>query len=107
MVTLRSYDKFDYFEIAFREALMKSANSTFSFNVSSRWIGIRLDLLCAFFGVITAVFTMLAKGKIDREYLTFSLSIITDVVLVFSLSIRMFAEMENIMSCSQRVYQYT
>ena len=47
------------------------------------------------------------KDIIKKEYLLFSLQIITDVILFFSVSIRMFAEIQNMMTSTQRIYQYT
>mmetsp|Transcript_19142 Transcript_19142/g.32631 ORF Transcript_19142/g.32631 Transcript_19142/m.32631 type:complete len:690 (+) Transcript_19142:1244-3313(+) len=107
MVTLRSYNKFSHFRNRFIDELERSANSTFGYIAVNRWIGIRLDFLCAVFGVFTAFLALAFKNTIDREYLTFSLQIITDVIVKFSLSVRMFAETQNMMTCSQRVYQYT
>ena len=93
MVTLRSYRKFDYFRIPLMEAIEKSANSTFCYISSSRWVGLRLDALCVIFGVSTATLSVVLKDSINRELLTFSLQIVTDVIVFFSISVRMFAEL--------------
>ena len=50
---------------------------------------------------------MFAKDKVDVEKLAFTLQIITDVVVFFSYSIRMTAEIENYMTSSQRIHRYT
>ena len=107
MVTLRSYRKFDYFRIAFMEAIEKSANSTFCFIFMNRWVGIRLDALCVIFGVSTATLSVVLKDRVDRELLTFSLQIVTDVIVFFSISVRMYAELQNMMTSSQRIIEYT
>mmetsp|Transcript_15624 Transcript_15624/g.23963 ORF Transcript_15624/g.23963 Transcript_15624/m.23963 type:complete len:110 (+) Transcript_15624:326-655(+) len=104
MVTLRSYDKFDHFRGQFMEALDKSANSTFCYIIANRWLGVRLDAACAIFGIVTSGMAVALRDSVDREYLTFSLQIITDMVLTFSIAIRMYAEVGNMMTCSQRVY---
>ena len=92
LVTFRAYRKFDFFRISFMESIEKSANSTFCYTIANRWIGVRLDVLCVSFGVSAAAFAVFMKDSIDRELLTFSLQIITDIVILFSLSIRLFSE---------------
>ena len=107
LVTLRAYRKFDFFRINFMEAVEKSANSTFGFLVANRWLGVRLDGLCIFFGVCATAFAVFMKDHFDREYLTFSLQIVTDIVVLFSVSVRLLSEIQSIMTGSQRIYQYT
>lgn len=89
------------------DASEKSANATFSFHLASRWVGMRLDLTVAFFVIGTAAFCVGMKGVIDRELLTFSLQIITDLIMQFSMGIRLLAELQNVLVASQRVNEYT
>jgi hypothetical protein len=63
-----------------------------------------LDLTCLLFTLAVAGITMYVKGKFDNDFLAFTLQIITDVVVYFSISIRMVAEMENYMTSSQRIF---
>jgi hypothetical protein len=49
------------------ENLEKSANSTFCYIISNRWIGIRLDMICILFGISTSIFAVLLKGTVDKE----------------------------------------
>lgn len=108
LVTLRSYRKFDFFRINFVEAIEKSANSTFCYVASNRWIGLRLELLCNIFGITTAILCFALKNNFEnKEVLTFSLQIILDIVFLFSISVRMYAECQNMMTSSQRIYSYT
>lgn len=107
LITLRAYKKFDYFKIQFMQAIEKSANSTFCFNVLSRWIGLRLDLFSSYFSIGTVAFCVLMKGKIERELLTFSLQIVSDMLVTFSLGIRFYAELQNIMVAPKRIHEYT
>lgn len=107
MVTLRSYRKFHHFREDFMEAIEKSANSTFCYNALNRFIGIRLDFLCVAFGTSTAALSIFLKNSVDPELLTFSLQVVTDIIVLFSIAVRMYAETENMMTSSQRIYQYT
>ena len=67
----------------------------------------RLDLTCAAFGIFTSAFAVFFKDSIDRNLLTMSLQIMSDVIFFFSISIRMLAEIQNMMTSPQRIYQYT
>ena len=86
----------------------KSANSTYCYYLVNRWVGIRLDSICVLFSVCTAFFCISLKDSgIDRSLLTYSLQIVADIISIFSVSIRMFAEVENYMTSSQRIIEYT
>ena len=83
------------------DSIEKSANSTFCYNLVNRYVGIRLDSICIMFGVSTACFCVLAKDKVeDRALLTFSMQIVADIIAMFSISIRLYAELENYMTSS-------
>jgi hypothetical protein len=77
LVTVRSYRKFDHFEYLFMDALEKSANSTFCFNMANRWVGARLDNLVVVFGVSTCAFSVLLKNQdvipVSKEMLIISI----------------------------------
>ena len=53
LVTFRSYRKFDYFRIQFMEALESLTNSTFCNNITNRWMGDILDLVCVYITICT------------------------------------------------------
>ncbi len=63
-----------------------------------------LDLVCLLFTISVASFSVFSKGASGNERLAFTLQIITDVVVFFSYSIRMLAEIENNMTSSQRIF---
>lgn len=78
LVTLRSYRQFDFFNYQFMNALEKSANSTFCFNLANRWVGARLDTLVVFFAVSTCALAILLKDgifgfKVEKELLVISI----------------------------------
>ena len=107
LITFRAYRSFDFYIKGFSESLELSANSTFCYNVMNRWIGIRLDMICAFIAISTSVFCVVFKGKISSDLLIFSLQITLDVAALFSAAIRFATELHNFMISSQKVYQYT
>jgi hypothetical protein len=73
LTTLRGYRKFDYFKINYMEALENSASATFCFIVSSRWLSVRLDLICASFVYFTAIMAFVLKDTLSKELLVMSL----------------------------------
>lgn len=88
-------------------AIEKSTSSTFVYNITNRWVGIRLDVIVVIFGIFTALSTVLLKGKVSNEILVFSLNIVSDSIIFFSISVRMYAEVQNMMTSVQRMLQYT
>ena len=103
----RCYERLGYYIQNFLNQMEKSCNSTFTFYLLNRVTCYLLDWICLVFTLCVSSFTLWAKGKLDTEILAFSLQIITDVVVIFSLSFRSTLELDNLMTSSQRVYQYT
>ena len=98
LVTLRTFERVKYFENTFIDDLEKSSNVTFSYFAINRWMATALDLICMMFSTGASVFAVLAKNRMDTELLAFTLQILTDVIVFFSFSIRMSAEIENYLS---------
>lgn len=91
------------------DALEKSANSTYCFNLANRWVGVRLDNLVVVFAASTCAMAVFLKdfGYLSKEMLVISIQIVTDIIVFFSITIRMLAEIQNMMTCSQRMIDYT
>ena len=107
LTSLRTYERTDWFKKGFIDQLEKSTNVTFCFFAINRWMGISLDIICLFFTFSSASFAVFAKGAINHEVLAFLLQILTDVIVFFSFSIRMYAEIENYFTSFQRITKYT
>ena len=69
----------------------------------------QLDIICVTVTISAAAFTLLQSGqnKEDKESLAFSLQILTDVVSFFAVSIRFMGQVDNQMTSSQRLMDYT
>lgn len=67
LVSLRAYRQFDHFKIDFLEAIEKSANATFCYVAASRWIGLRLELLCNLFSFCTCLICFLMKDSYEDK----------------------------------------
>lgn len=108
LVTLRTFDRLPYFENIFVDDLDKSCNVTFSMFCLQRQMTVQLDFVCVCVMVSSAAFTLFSKGPdADNKQLAFSLQILTDVVVFFSVCIRFIGMIENFMTSAQRLMDYT
>lgn len=56
LVSMRVLDRLPYFKQDFNNSLERCSNATFMFHSMNRWVGLRLDFICATFTVLcTAV----------------------------------------------------
>ena len=67
----------------------------------------RLEGITAIFGIATAAFALFFKDTVDKNNLIFSLTVMSDLTIVLSISIRYLYEVKNYMTSSQKVYEYT
>jgi len=107
MVSLRASNKIEYFRKDFINNLQMGTNATYCYVIANRWIAIRLDVLCCVFIAFISFFVVLMKGSIPDALLVMSLQVASDVIFMFSISFRMYAEIENSMTSSQRMISYS
>lgn len=107
LISIRAYDKLDFFKEQFLNESELSCNVTFTYVVTNRWLGFRFDAGIVCMTGIASIACMAFKGKIEDELLTFSLQIITDVTIYFSISMRFMTEMQNFMTSAQAIHRYT
>ena len=100
IVSLRAADKFAYFRQDFINNLELGCNATFSYVISNRWISIRLDIICALFISVICLSVVLLKGSVESSLLIMTLQIGGDIIFLFSIAFRMYAEIENSMISS-------
>ena len=93
LVSIRAYDKIDFFKEQFMNEAELSANVTFTYIVTSRWLAFRLDIGILLMSIAASVSCIVLKGQIDSELLSFSLQIITDFAIFFSISVRLITMM--------------
>jgi hypothetical protein len=81
----------------------------FNYQTIQRWMSVRLDIICVTFGSVTAGLAMAFRNNqyISNEFLILSLSLVTDVVIMFSITIRFAVELSSLMVSSQRIIEYT
>jgi hypothetical protein len=81
----------------------------FCYSTIQRWIAVRLDIICVGFGIATAGMACALRNNsfVSKEILIFSLTIVTDVIIMFSISIRFYTELSTLLVSSQRIVEYT
>lgn len=107
IVTLRASNKTEFFRKEFINNLSIGTNATFCYVIANRWISIRLDILCCIFLSFVCIFVVVMKGEYEPSWLVMSLQVSTDVIFLFSISFRMYAEIQNHVESSQRMVEYT
>ena len=75
--------------------------------MTNRWLGFRFDTGIVFLSLVASIFCISFKGNVDSELLAFSLQIITDVTIYFSIAMRYATEMQNFMTSAQAIHNYT
>lgn len=107
LVSVRAAERMGYFRQDFLNNLQYGTNATFCYVIANRWIGIRLDMMCCIFICFLSFFIIAMKGSVDNSLLVMSLQVSLDLISLFSISFRMYAEIENNMTSSQRIVAYT
>ena len=73
LISIRAYDKLGFFRKQFMNEAELSANVTFTYVVTNRWLGFRFDIGIVVLSLTASVLCIVFKGIIDNELLTFSL----------------------------------
>ena len=107
IVSLRASDRLRFFRQEFVNSLELGTNATFCYVLANRWIAIRADILCVVFITLVCFFLVFLKGTVESSLLVMSLQVSSDVIFLFSISFRMYAEIENGMTSAQRMFAYT
>ena len=107
LISIRAYNQLDFFKGQFMNEAELSANVTFTYIVINRVLGHRLNMGIVVLSIVTASFCVAFKGVIEAELLAFSLQILTDMTVYFSISIRHLTEMQNHMTSAQSIHNYT
>ena len=81
----------------------------FNYQTIQRWMSVRLDTICVSFGVVTAALALALRNSdfISKDILIFSLTLVTDVIIMFSITIRFAVELSSLLVSSQRIIEYT
>jgi ATP-binding cassette, subfamily C (CFTR/MRP), member 1 len=99
--------KIPFFRMDFMNCVYTGANAFFFKIGVFRWLGLRMEWLSIVLITSVAWFCLLMKGRRSATNLVVTLQLISDMYIWFSMSIRMYTDIETYMTCSQRMLDYT
>ncbi|GAX82138.1 hypothetical protein CEUSTIGMA_g9566.t1 [Chlamydomonas eustigma] len=105
--TIRAYGAGKRFDMDFLGLL--SVNNAWCFAIIStaRWVGFRLDLICALTLSATALLAVAAEGMVQPQLLGLALTYTMSIMGVMQWFVRQTAEVENNMTSMERLLEYT
>lgn len=108
IVTMRQYEKTEFFADQFYYHNRKVANASFTNYSIQRWLSLRLDTVALTFSSFAAcLVTLIEYENVTADQLAFCLQITTDVIVFFSVCIRMISWLEEFMVSSQHIVAYS
>jgi ABC-type multidrug transport system fused ATPase/permease subunit len=84
-----------------------NARAWFSFLMTSRWLGFRLDMISSIILVVLLFFASSLKGRIDVGLIGFALVYTLSLAGLFQWAVRQSAEVENQMTSVERINTYS
>lgn len=81
-------------------SLEKGCNATFCYAMSSRWMGVRFDMISGVFVSVTTFLSVYMKGTTKNENLIITLQIVIELMAMLSITVRMYAEVQQMMTSS-------
>lgn len=109
ITSIRAYRKQDYFIRGFMRDSDLNSSAKFTYNAMTRWSGIRYDFLSMSFMVGNLlIITILVNyfSVLDKNLAALTIQFAMDFAFTLSFFIRMVGEVENLMTCAQRVMEY-
>ena len=92
LVTIRAYRKQRFFQTSYLVENDRSANVTFTYYLVSRLMGVRLEYMMISVVIVTASSVAYFRHYIEPGLLAYSLLNITDIVVFFVFTMRIWAE---------------
>ena len=87
IIPLRAYGQRKMFIKKFVRNLDEGGNASFTYEVASRWLALRLDFITVLFTVSVTAFCVGMRNSIDNSNLAYIVNIVTDVLPFISFSL--------------------
>ena len=98
LITIRAYDQVPFFQKSYMKETEMSANVTFTYTTANRWLGMRFDSVVLIVSLSCAILAMSLRDTFNGSLLIYSLQVISDLAVFFSISMRSIVEMQNYMT---------
>ncbi|XP_051881887.1 multidrug resistance-associated protein 4 isoform X2 [Pristis pectinata] len=105
--TIRATKTEQQFQAKFDEHQDLHSETWFLFLSTSRWLAVRLDVLCAVFVTAVAFSSIIIANQLDAGQVGLALSYSITLMGMFQWGVRQSAEVENLMTSVERVLDYT
>ncbi|CAF1231508.1 unnamed protein product [Adineta ricciae] len=107
LITIRAFHVENEFLNLFIEKINANSRASFLFHCTSRWFGIRLDLMTCCLTVFTAILSIVLRHQMETSSIALALSYCISLTGVFQWTIRQSAETENFMTSAERIDEYS
>ncbi|UJR17739.1 hypothetical protein I4U23_004637 [Adineta vaga] len=107
LMTIRAFNMENEFVNLFIEKVNANTRAYFIFVSSSRWFGLRLDLMTCCLTFLTAILSIVLRRSVDSSSIALSLSYCISLTSIFQWAVRQSAETENYMTSAERIDEYS
>ena len=104
---IRTFNRQKDFLNMFIERVDANTRAYFIFISTSRWFGLRLDLMASSLTLLTAVLAVALRQQIDPATAALSINYCINLTGMFQWAMRQSAEAENQMTSAERIYEYS
>ncbi|XP_057563438.1 ATP-binding cassette sub-family C member 4-like [Hippopotamus amphibius kiboko] len=105
--TIRAYKAEQRFQELFNAHQDLHSEACFLLLTTSRWLAVRLDVLCAIFVTVVAFVSLILAETLDAGQVGLVLSLALTLTGMFQWCLRQSIEVENMMISVERVIEYT
>jgi len=106
LISIRAFEMESYFVRLFVERIERNSRSYFYLFGTARWFGLRLDLLVSSLTLLTSVLCVVLRNEINPSLAALSITYCISLTGLFQWSIRQSAEVENLLTSAERIFEY-
>jgi ATP-binding cassette subfamily C (CFTR/MRP) protein 4 len=107
LMTIRAFKVEDDFLSLFIDKINTNTRAFFLFTCSTRWFGLRLDLLTCCLTFCTAILSVILRKTMDPAAVALGLAYSISLSDLFQWGVRQSAETENYMTSAERIDEYS
>jgi ATP-binding cassette subfamily C (CFTR/MRP) protein 4 len=107
LMTIRAFNMENDFVNLFIDKVNANTRAFFIFACTSRWFGLRLDLMTCCLTLLTAVLSVALRKSLDPASVALGLSYCIALTAQFQWGVRQSAEIENYMTSAERIDEYS
>ncbi|CAF3578840.1 unnamed protein product [Rotaria sp. Silwood1] len=107
LMTIRTFKVENDFLNSFTDKINANTRALFIFMCSTRWFGLRLDLMTCCLTFLTAILSVVLRKNLDASSVALGLSYCINLTDLFQWAVRQSAETENYMISAERIDEYS